>query len=203
MGCLRPAHHEAQRRPHLARHGGGKEEGRSVSTPLVIGLDLSLTGTGIAYADGTTHTVKTNPKHGDRRLLAIDLAIRVAIGERAHALPALAVLEDLPKHAMAAGITGMVHGIARAVLLEAGVPYALVAPATLKAFATGRGAGDKTGMAMAAYKRAGVEFGDDNQCDAWWLRAAGLDWLGAPEIALPQAQRDRLAKAKWPQAVTP
>lgn len=173
-------------------------------TPTVIGLDLSLTGTGIAYRDASTGTVKTRTADGDRRLLTIAEAIRIAVGGDTGPGPAvdLAVLEDLPKHAMAAGITGMVHGIARAVLLEAAVPYALVAPATLKAYATGRGAGDKTGMAMAAYKRAGVEFGDDNQCDAWWLRAAGLDWLGVPEVALPQAQRDRLLKAKWPSAVT-
>jgi Holliday junction resolvasome RuvABC endonuclease subunit len=170
--------------------------------PLVIGLDLSLTGTGIAYRDGSASTVKTRPADGDRRLLAIAEAVRIAVGGADTGLgPAvdLAVLEDLPKHAMAAGITGMVHGVVRAVLLEASVPYALIAPATLKAFATGKGSGDKTPMAMAAYKRAGREFGDDNQCDAWWLRAAGLDWLGAPEFALPQTQRDRLAKAKWPE----
>lgn len=182
-----------------------------MSDLTVIGLDLSLTATGIAYTDGTTVTIKTRPKEGDRRLLDIAEAVRWAVGEGAGPLgsdvrPTLAVLEDLPKHAMAAGITGMVHGVARAVLLDAGVPYALLAPATLKAFATGRGAGDKTPMVMAAYKRAGIEFADDNQCDAWWLRAAGLNWLGAPEFELPQVQRDRLLKARWPlpnAAVTP
>lgn len=171
-------------------------------TPKVIGLDLSLTGTGIAYRSGATRTIKTRPADGDRRLLTIAEEIRNALGgSLAIALGTpvqLAVLEDLPKHAMAAGITGMVHGIARAVLLEAGVPYALIAPATLKAYATGKGAGDKTVMALAAYKRAGLEFDDDNQCDAWWLRQAGLDHLGVPEFVLPQAQRDRLTKAKWP-----
>jgi Holliday junction resolvasome RuvABC endonuclease subunit len=171
--------------------------------PRVLGLDLSLTATGIAYPDGTTTTIKTRQKDGDRRLLEIAHAIRWAAGEGQGPMgtdtpPTLAVLEDLPKHAMAAGITGMVHGIARAVLLEAGVPYATVVPATLKAYATGKGSGDKTPMAMAAYKRAGVEFVDDNQCDAWWLRAAGLDWLGSPLFDLPKAQRDRLAKVRWP-----
>ncbi|WP_433893065.1 crossover junction endodeoxyribonuclease RuvC [Streptomyces sp. CA-111067] len=170
-----------------------------MSTPTAIGLDLSLTATGIAYTGGDTETIKTRTAHGDRRLRQIADTIRTII--RAEH-PDLAVVEDLPTHAMSAGITGMVHGCVRVVLLEEGVPYALIPPATLKAFATGKGNGDKTGMAMAAYKRAGREFGDDNQCDAWWLRHAGLDWLGVPEIVLPQAQRDRLAKAKWPAAVT-
>lgn len=161
--------------------------------PAVLGLDLSLTATGVALTDGTTHTIKTKASDGDRRLVQIAHAINVACTGAT-----LAVLEDLPKHAMAAGITGMVHGIARATLLEAGIPYALIAPATLKAYATGKGNGDKTGMAMAAYKRAELEFTDDNQCDAWWLRAAGLDHLGTPLFPVPQAQRDRLDKAAWP-----
>jgi Holliday junction resolvasome RuvABC endonuclease subunit len=176
-------------------------------TPLVVGLDLSLTATGIARRDGSTRTVKTRADYGDRRLIEITNAVRQTVGGYSEGFEQsrvdLVVLEDLPKHAMAAGITGMVHGAVRAVLLNIGVRYALIAPATLKAFATGKGNADKTAMAMAAYKRTEREFGDDNQCDAWWLRAAGLDHLGAPEFALPQAQRDRLAKVNWPQAVTP
>lgn len=177
-------------------------------TPNVIGLDLSLTGTGIAYRNGSTRTIKTNKDDGDRRLLHIAEHIRIALGgELVIALGTpvqLAVLEDLPKHAMAAGITGMVHGIARSVLLQAGVPYALISPATLKSYAADNGRASKDQLAAAAYLAAGREFPGDkggDQCDAWWLRAAGLDWLGAPEFSLPQAQRDRLAKAKWPMEV--
>lgn len=170
----------------------------------VIGLDLSLTATGIAYADGTTATVKTRQKDGDRRLLHIADAIKWAIGEGQGPMgtdvrPSLAVIEDIPQNSFAAKPISMVHGVVRTVLLEAGVPYVLVTAATLKAYATGKGAGDKTPMAMAAYKRAGREFPDDNQCDAWWLRAAGLDWYGQAEFVLPAAQRERLAKATWPE----
>lgn len=162
----------------------------------VLGLDLSLTATGVCLTDGITLTIKTRQKDGDRRLVHIADALASMIGDGSTV--DVAVIEDLPKHAMAAGITGMVHGVVRAVLLRAGIPYALVVPATLKAFATGKGAGDKTPMVMAAYKRAGREFGDDNQCDAWWLRAAALDHYGQPEFSLPAAQRDRLAKVVWP-----
>lgn len=168
----------------------------------VLGLDLSLTATGVCLTDGGTLTIKTRQKDGDRRLVHIADALTSMIADGSTV--DLAVIEDLPRHAMAAGITGMVHGVARSVLLRVGIPYVLVVPATLKAFATGKGSGDKTPMAMAAYKRAGREFGDDNQCDAWWLRAAGLDWYGQPEFALPAAQRERLAKVVWParEAVT-
>jgi Holliday junction resolvasome RuvABC endonuclease subunit len=163
--------------------------------PRVLGLDLSLTATGICLPNGSTLTIKTKTADGDRRLVHIAETIRAIATEGAD----LAVIEDLPTHAKAAGITGMVHGAARVELIRAGVPFALIVPATLKAYATGTGAGDKTAMALAAFKRAGFEFADDNQCDAWWLRCAGLDRLGWPPIELPKAQRDRLGKAKWPE----
>ncbi|MFF5404565.1 Holliday junction endonuclease [Streptomyces misionensis] len=164
-----------------------------MTAPRILGLDLSITATGYALPDGQTGTFK-GPWKGDWRLVAI----RTAIAGHADAID-LAVIEDLPTHAKAAGITGMVHGAVRTVLMEYGVPYALVTPATLKAYATGKGNADKTAMAIAALKRADREFADDNQCDAWWLRAAGLDWYGSPEFDMPKAQCDRLSKVTWPQ----
>ncbi|MEV6791315.1 Holliday junction endonuclease [Streptomyces sp. NPDC051320] len=169
--------------------------------PQVVGLDLSITATGIAYRDGSTGTVGGPSDLGDRRLLVIEQNVAIAIGGEdigPGRLPDLVVIEDLPTHAKSAGITGMVHGAVRAVLLRRDVLYAVITPATLKAYATGKGNADKTAMAMAAYKRTGLEFADDNQCDAAWLRWAGLDRLGWPQFTLPAAQRDRLNKAKWP-----
>ncbi|GAA2199816.1 Holliday junction endonuclease [Streptomyces bangladeshensis] len=160
--------------------------------PRVLGLDLSITATGYALPDGQTGTFK-GPWKGDWRLVAI----KTAIAGQADGID-LAVIEDLPTHAKSAGITGMVHGAVRTVLMELGVPYVLITPATLKAYATGKGNADKTAMAIAALKRAGREFADDNQCDAWWLRAAGLDWYGHAEFDVPKAQRDRLGKVAWP-----
>jgi hypothetical protein len=98
----------------------------------------------------------------------------------------------------------MVHGAVRLALMEAEVPYVHISPGTLKAFATGNGKADKAAMILAAYKRAGREFVDDNECDAWWLRAAGLDQYGAPEMKLPEAQRKKLATVKgWPTLAGP
>ncbi|WP_097933338.1 MULTISPECIES: hypothetical protein [unclassified Streptomyces] len=164
----------------------------------IIGLDLSLTSTGVCLPDGSTFRIKTRAATGDRRLITIRTAIRAALVEHE---PDVAVIEDLPKHAMAAGITAHVHGVVKCELLDAEVPYGLVVPATLKSYAADNGNADKARMAAAAYLAAGVEFADDkggDQCDAWWLRAAGHDALGAPLFSLPQAQRDRLTKVKWP-----
>ena len=165
----------------------------------VLGLDLSLTSTGVCLPDGSTYRIRTRDRDGDRRLVVIRNNIRAALAEHR---PHLAVVEDLPKHAMAAGLTAKVHGAVLCELLDADVPYAYVVPATLKKFATDNGNADKRQMTDAAYLAAGAEFVDDkggDQCDAWWLRAAGHDWCGLPLFTMPQAQRDRLSKAKWPE----
>lgn len=165
----------------------------------VIGLDLSLTSTGVALPTGATFRIKTKAADGDRRLCIIRDRMRAVLADHA---PHLAVVEDLPRHAKGAGITAMVHGVVRAELLDAGVPFAIVVPATLKSFACDHGNAEKEQLAAAAFLAAGAEFADDkggDQCDAWWLRAAGHDWAGDPLFELPQAQRDRLSKAKWPE----
>lgn len=161
--------------------------------PRVIGLDLSMTGTGLAWADGTTYTVKPR-KDGDARLMEIRDHLARAV--RA-VMVDLVVIEDLPTHAKSAGITGMVHGAVRVWLLDHDVPYALAPPASVKKYATGKGNAGKPEMAVACYKRLGRELDDDNQVDALWLRAMGLDHLGA-DSRVPVAQRAALNGVKWP-----
>ncbi|MFI7449575.1 hypothetical protein ACIBQX_18910 [Nonomuraea sp. NPDC049714] len=174
----------------------------AAAPPNVTGLDLSMTATGVAYlAAGqlVTATIRPTPGIGDQRLLYIAEHVGLAVGINGQT--DLAMVEDLPTHAHGAGITGMVHGAIRMTLLTLGVPYALVTPASLKKYATGKGNATKADMRMALFQRAGLDLRDDNQVDAWWLRAAGLDHLGHPLVTLPKAQREALAKVAWPQAV--
>lgn len=171
-------------------------------TLKVIGLDLSMTATGICLPDGKTLTVKTDPKHGDMRLRQI----RNTVADNARLSSAdLAVLEEAPPGLKGPAIKAihMVQGAVRTALLDVGVPYAVVNPSTLKVYATGRKGANKTDMAMAAYKRADREFADDNQCDAFWLWLMGLDRFGAATFTLPAAQRLALDSVTWPTAPDP
>lgn len=168
----------------------------------VCGLDLSITAPGLCLPDGTTRTIKTNPKDGDRRLQHIVDQVGLALGEGPDDIGDgvdLVVIEGPVVRSSAAVTIGMVHGAVRLRLLDFDTPYVLITPATLKAYATGKGNADKTAMAIAALKRTGREFPDDNQVDAAWLRWAALDHYGQPEFTLPQAQRDRLTKVVWPE----
>jgi Holliday junction resolvasome RuvABC endonuclease subunit len=165
--------------------------------PLVIGLDLSMTATGMAHTDGHTETIATMAKDGDLRLRHI----RVHIDDYLHRNPVeLVVIEDVPPiRANSLAIIGMVHGVVRDLLWFYGAPYALVPPASAKKYATGRGNATKPDMRMALFQRAGLDLRDDNQVDAWWLRAMGLDYLGQPPVTLPKEQRKALDKVAWPE----
>lgn len=163
-------------------------------TPGVLGIDPSLTATGVADPDGNTYTIKTKAKDGDYRLIQIfqEISSEASFGVR------YAVIEDLPTHAMSAGKTGMSQGVVRAALCDWNIPFVTVPPATLKKYATGKGNADKAAMALALKERTGLELADDNQVDAWWLRAIGLQLLRFPCVNLPQSQVDALGKLKVP-----
>jgi hypothetical protein len=178
----------------------------------VLGLDLSITGTGAVHSSAAlglglgaacVHTFSPSDKFKDRRLGVIKAGVLKLIRGGApgdtDSLPEFALIEDLPFNAKAAGVTGMVHGIVRDMLHEREVPYGLVPASTLKKYATGKGAHPglgKTPMAIAALKRAGAEFADDNQCDAWWLWVMAHDHLGSPLFDLPALHRESLSKIK-------
>lgn len=161
-----------------------------------MGLDLSMSATGVAFPDGSTAVIKPRGE-GDARLLSIERQMEAAVRL---ARPDLAVIEDDPgifKGAAAKAIP-MVHATVRLVLMRAGIPYVVVNASTLKTFATGSHVADKTAMTLAAYKRMDREFTDDNECDAAWLKAAGHAAYGEPIVELPKAHTEALRKAAWP-----
>lgn len=160
----------------------------------IMGLDLSITATGVCLPDLTTYTIKTKDVDRDKRIIII----RDRIAEDLWGVD-LVVLEDFTSglKGSAGHALGLTHGAVRTLLMDFGVPYVVISPNTLKAFATDNGACDKAAMILAAYKRGGIEFRDDNQCDAWWLAVAGRDRTGNPLFPLPQSQRVRLDKVDW------
>lgn len=168
-----------------------------MSVKKVVGLDLSMTGTGVCHQGqgpcftdeaACTHLVRSREVK-DFRLPDIKRQVREYAFDSDFAL-----IEMLPPNMKGAGITGMVQGVIRDMLLEEGIRYGDVGPSSLKKYATGRGNASKTDMAVAALKRGGVEFTNDNECDAWWLWVMANDHLGQPVFDLPQVNRAELSK---------
>lgn len=170
--------------------------------PRVIGLDLSLTATGIAYPDGPLTTIRTVP--GDHLADQHDRITHIVteIHERLHWQTALVVLEG-PSYGSSGAGTWDRAGLWWLTvdrLFSCATPFAVVPPATVKTYATGKGNATKADMRMALYKRADLDVRDDNQVDAWWLRSMGLDHLGCPVVEVPKAHRDAITKVHWPEA---
>lgn len=169
----------------------------------IMGLDVSMTATGVCFPDESTALIKPRGK-GDARLLHVEDRLSAALRT---ARPDLAVIEDDPGifHGSAAKVVPMVHAVVRLSLLRAGIPYVLVNQTTLKMYATGYGRADKDSMALAALTRGGRRFPGDkggDQCDAWWLRAAGYAAYGKPVVMMPPAHVDALRLVEWPRVGT-
>jgi hypothetical protein len=164
----------------------------------VAGLDLSMMASGVCHT-GTGddadwecqtgacwHLIKPR-EDKDFRLPEIKSRIKRLVTDHD-----LVLIEMLPPHMKGAGITGMVQGVTREMLLEEGIRYGDVGPSALKKYATGKGNASKTEMALAALKRGGIEFSNDNECDGWWLWVMARDFKGEPVFDLPQVQRAEL-----------
>ena len=168
----------------------------------VVGLDLSLTATGIAVEDGTC-TVKVRTT-GMQRLADVRDIVLDAYQPRFERPPDFGHLFVIEGYSMgtarqsshAHGL-GELGGVIRLALWEAGVPYVDVPPACLKKYATGKGNANKEAVLIAAVKR-GAEVKDNNEADAWWLRAMGMDALGSPIVTVPALNRTALATVAWP-----
>ncbi len=165
----------------------------------IMGLDPSIHSTGMAFPDGSTHAVRPRPKDGDRRLAYLRDHVGVAVRT---ARPDLVVMEDIQglMRGAANKVIPMVHCAVRLPLIDANVPYVLINPSALKLFATGSGRATKEQMAKAAAELGGGPYDTDDECDAAWLRWAGLRVYGqGPEELLRMPLRS-LDKVAWPRA---
>lgn len=165
----------------------------------ILGLDLSIAGTGICRHDDAhgflAYTLPLAAKYGDLRLNILrDHVAAIAPGHD------FAVIEDLPQNAMAAGITGMAQGAVRPVLQDLGIPYVLVVPSTLKLYATGHGGADKKTMVKAMVEGARRRPDSHNAADAFWLWHLGMDHVGQPYCPVPSARRYHLNVVDWTPA---
>jgi Holliday junction resolvasome RuvABC endonuclease subunit len=178
-----------------------------MSAPRVVGLDLSLTATGIAHADGQLETIGTGLR-GMARLAYIVDEVLVAV-EEVGTDRGLDTLDLVPVDLVAiegyafgrpnqAAHLGELGGAVRLALWARDIPYVDVPPSNVKKYATGRGNAPKPDIRMEVYKRFGHDIADDNQCDAFVLRAMCLDALGHPLATMPATHRVALDKVAWP-----
>lgn len=165
----------------------------------VIGLDLSMTSTGVAVAGafGTqpyTRAIKSRPAPAAqrtanvraRRLEAIVTEIRRDV--RAYR-PTLAVVESpVPNRRMKSAMLlerGAIYWNTLGMLDWFGIRIVECAPTQRALWATGNGAADKMSVAASMVAEHGLVFETDDECDAFVLAQIGL--------SLKNPKRDTLA----------
>lgn len=175
----------------------------------VVGLDVSLTATGIADSDGGLNLVGSTGVLGMElydRIDAIDALAAEIVESVKERKPVLVVVEGL--EVASAARNALVSVIDRAWLYLGvvrrlrglGIDLAVATPASLKVYATGRGNATKNAVIDAVARRL-PRFetgGNDNLCDAAVLCAMGSDRRGTPLALLPRAHTRALDAVHWP-----
>lgn len=163
----------------------------------VLAIDPGLVTLAWARSDGRFGALKPGARRDVDRLVWLrDAVLHLA------AAPSLVVLEgpSFASRGRAVVSLGELHGVLKVALREAGLPVAVVAPGTLKRYASGRGNAPKERVLVEAVKRLGYQGSDHNIADAMWLRAMALDHYGLRgAVQVPKAHRAALEAVRWPR----
>ena len=175
------------------------------SKTISIGLDLSLTGTGVVILEGNKiikqKLIKSKPV-GDlpinevRRIRKIVEEIELILGDKK---PTVAVIEGLAfmvRNATALVQLSALNYMTRALLDDYNIPFVIVAPTSLKKFITGSGGSKKDVMLIEMFKRYGVTILDDNENDAYGLAKIGEELFNDKKDKLPVFQQEVLQLLK-------
>lgn len=170
-------------------------------TRRVIGLDLSLTSTGIARGDQTLRS-RTKPDDGtivERVALHLE-QIRTSCWLGEDDFPVVAVVESPAFSAASTSSRESGYLWWRVVEFVTGEPfgmeYVTATPMQVKKYATGSGKAEKEQMVRATLREFPAFDGNNDEADALWLAAMGAHWLGEPCVSVEQAFRT--LPAAWP-----
>lgn len=171
---------------------------------MIVGLDLSLTSSGVARWNGSTYTTELVKPRG-----------RVA-DEKGHVRLAwvLAELRERTQDATLAVVEGPSYGspaMQRGQHERGGlwwmvthqlwlwqIPIAVASPESVKKYATGKGGAGKDLVLASVVRRFEKFDGGNDEADALILAAIGADHRGHPIASMPQTHRDALNGVTWP-----
>ncbi|MFA5707544.1 hypothetical protein [Mycolicibacterium sp.] len=197
--------------PHLVLDAG--TAGRNV-----IGLDLSLTGTGVAAFALETGALSTavhrSPApasdsisaHAARHRALVDGIVTQVVA----ADPALAVVEGLKFSVRDKDSSLARRGFLWWAVIEglcaSGVPVMEITTSQLKQFATGRGNAGKSEVVAAyaiAWPEAARGSNVEDRADATFAAALGATWLGVPGLPLSKTAVRTKLLARLPTPTLP
>lgn len=152
-----------------------------------LGLDLSMVNTGVSLLEDGKLVLKESiitKKRGDTpreevtRLKGIVNNIITIVDEHQPDIVAIEGLAFMSRNTTALSQLSALNYMVRVALVERNISFIIVAPTSLKKFATGKGNAQKDEVMLSLYKKYGVSLTDNNQADAYALAQAGLAVLG-------------------------
>ncbi len=186
---------------------GGEVLPTSGTPPRVIGLDVSLTSTGVAgptwaltvHGPSLAKTPKgTRPDYEAywHRIRTVRRHLIDFIdGAELVVIEGLAFSQNDPTADQRDALWWYLVGRC----ITRSIAYAVVSTGTLKVYATGNGRASKEDVVQEVQRRRpDVEFKGNDQADALCLAAMGCEHLGHPVVALPQTHRRALDAVHWP-----
>jgi len=153
-----------------------------------MGLDLSLTSTGISI-NGSTQSIRSKNR-GTKRLVEIRNSIlEIAKVEKVE-IVAIEGYSYASQYSQAHSI-GELGGVVKVAIKELGLPIVVIPPTCRAKFATGKGNAGKSDVIASITEKTGLLFtgadGND-RCDAWILEQMTLTYLGLSAYEWSQDQ---------------
>lgn len=174
-----------------------------------IGLDLSMTSTGVAavtprpryiahpHVARVTRAIKSKPAPIAERTANVrarrlgDIVREIERDVKSHR-PDIAVVESpVPNRRMKSAMLlerGAIYWATLNMLDYYGIPIYECAPTQRALWATGDGAADKMSVAASMVTEHGIEFETDDECDAFVLALIGLSLLNPARDTLAHRQ---------------
>ena len=162
-----------------------------------MGLDLSLTSTGVSVG-GSTQSIKSKNR-GAKRLIEIrDEIVKIAKNEKIE-IVAIEGYSYASQYSQAHSI-GELGGVVKVAMKELGLAIVIIPPTCRAKFATGKGNSGKIEVMSAVAQKTGIMFtGTDgsDKCDAWILEQMTLTYLGFSEYEWRKEQMLGLDKCDF------
>ena len=150
--------------------------------PMFVGVDPSYNGFGIVVLDKDAKIVEQrllisdSKKEVEERILELEDGFSF--------IPNIVCLHSVyiegpsfSSNGLFALQMGALHYYFRFFLLKKKCKYKIIPPTSLKKFITGRGTAKKELMLLKVYKKWGIEFSDNNLCDAYSLARFALEYF--------------------------
>lgn len=166
-------------------------------TPNVLGIDPSLTSTGVSYRRGNgkiqAYALGKKELKGMERIAFLRDSVHTYLVRNN---PSLVVFEGY-----ALGFRGKTNtifdigelgGVLKLLILERGIDILLTPPTSLKLFATGKGNADKNEVMLALREKLGVQFSTSDQYDATGLLVMGEAYMQKKHVKLAAHEQKAL-----------